>query len=241
MLTPPKTKKELVKRVTALIGTEEWIEIPPTTKGGTGAVGNFLQDLLGANGSNKAIPDATGVEMKFHSGGNLLTLLHHDPEGGVESIRPMLEKYGLKRPYGLSFRHTVTDTSPHLRVARSGGNIFIRPKDGVGPSVYWTENDFLGKATTKLSDVILVQGKTKKEGDKRLVRFDSAINLTEFKTADFLNAVGGKYVLIEFGAREQLPETSALRNRGTKLRMKLCDLNEIWGSCKPLVPDKAKK
>lgn len=228
MLPPPKTKKELIARVRAIVGTGEWREIPATTTGGTGSPGNYLQELLGANGSNKAIPDATGVEVKWHSGSGLLTLQHHDPEGGVEAIRPMLKKFGKPRKYGLSFRHTVSDTSL-LRVTRSMGKIFVRPKTGSEPSVYWTEDDFLAKATTKLSDVILVQGKVKKEGNKRFIRIDSALNLMKFKAADFLNAVGGRFILIEFGAREQLPESTSLRNRGTKLRMKLCDLSEIWG------------
>jgi MvaI/BcnI restriction endonuclease family len=226
--SPPKTKKELLARIRPLVGTGEWILIPPATTGGTGSPGNYLQQLLGADGSNKAIPDATGVEVKWHSGGGLLTLQHHDPEGGVEAIRPMLEKFGKRRKYGLSFRHTVSDTS-NLKVTRSEGKIFVRPKIGPPePSVYWTESDFLQRATTKLADLILVQGKIKKEGGLRFMRIDSALNLTKFKAADFLNAVGGRYILIEFGAREQLPETKSLRNRGTKLRMKLCDLGEIW-------------
>jgi hypothetical protein len=235
----PKSKKELFERIATLVGTGKLLEIPPDCGKGTGAPGHFLEKLLGSDGSNKAIADTVGVEVKFHSSaGCLLTLLHKEVHGGNTAILPMVRKFGSKNKDGLlSFRCTVTDSSP-FRVARSDGKVIIRPKTKKRgyPEVFWYENDLLTPAVAKLRHVVLVHGQVKKDGNVRFVRYDSAQSLTDFNSTDFLNAIGGKYILVEFDTREKEAGGSVLRNHGTKLRMKVEDVEKIWKTVEIIEP-----
>jgi hypothetical protein len=232
----PKTPKELFRRIENLIEKGEWLPVPLTSDegggSGTGAPGKFLERLLGSEGSNKAIADNSGVEVKYHSRGNLLTLLHKEVKGGNKAMLPMVQAYGIRNDKGeLSFRPEVTDTH-RLRVVRTGGKIIVRPKDGKGPEVFWEERTLLNAATKKLDHVALVWGQIKQKHGIRYARYYAAQSLTEFKSTDFLDAIMGKYVLIAFDAVEKAAGGMLRKNHGTKLRMKIDkieDVKEIWG------------
>jgi hypothetical protein len=226
------SKKELLQNVKKLIGTGEWFIVPVSCKKGDGGPGRLLERLVGSDGRSKAIADNSGVDVKFHSGGSLLTLAHLEVNGGNDSVLPMVRKFGtndpIKHPDGLlRFYRTVTDTSP-FRIIRSKGKVIVRPKGG-GPEVFWEEDALLGFYARKLAEVVLVQGKIKNIDGVKHVRYDSATLLTRLKATDFLNAIGGKYVLVDFDVRETTPGGEILRNRGTKLRIKLKDIGELWG------------
>jgi hypothetical protein len=81
-----------------------------------------------------------------------------------------------------------------------------------------------------------VRGKTETAGDIHRVQYNTAQLLTDFKTTDFLNAVGGKYVLFDFDVRETTPGGEVLRSRGTKLRIRLKDLGELWKTIEDIEP-----
>jgi len=230
--TIPKTKKELFHRVKNLIGTNEWLPIPSECGKGSGAPGDLLERLLGSEGDNKAIADSVGVEIKYHSTVSkcLLTLFHNDPDGGSVSIFQMVQTYGRLSKKGVqSFRHAISDTS-QLRVIRLADQITVRPKKGRGFEVSWDGNRLVGAAGSKLRHVILIHGRTKTINGIRHAQYNTAQSLTDFRVLNFLNAVMGKYILIEFDAREKEPWPGGKKkkNHGTKFRMNLKDLGEIW-------------
>ncbi len=232
----PKTKKELLTRLPGVLNGE-WREIPAVAGRGTGAPGNFLEQLLGAEGANKAMADTVGVEVKYHSNGrkgSLLTLLHQEVEGGKSSLLPLVREFGIKKKGLLNFRHTVNPTSPFC-VDREPGKVIVRRKSGDGHRVFWAEATLLNAVIRKLNCVILVEGQMTTQGGKRYVRYISAQWLTDFKSTEFLSHLLGRYIIVEFDARETAPGSTSLRNHGTKLRMKVTELNQVWSEIEPIM------
>lgn len=231
----PKTKKELMARVISILGNE--YEILPVCKDGTGAAGVMLELLLGSQGSNKSIADSAGTEIKFSRTTALVTLFHKDAQGGVDALSPFVYKYGKLNKAGLvSFRHTISN-SPVLRTVLQDGQVKVRAKDkNTDLEMFWEENTLMATAGKKLNDLVLVFGSVRKDGGKRFVKFKSAKRLTDFKIKDFLNAVASGYVLVDIDARQNELGKKNLRNHGTKFRVKLDDVGEIWNSVVNILP-----
>jgi hypothetical protein len=243
----PKSEKEVYERVANLIDSGEEYLIPPWCKGGTGAPGNMLEAQCGSQGGNGDIFDAARTELKFKYGQSLLTLMHKKlcsvdcPEGGDAAVVPFVKRYGrIDKEGRLSFRHTVGRRSKKFRVARARQTVIIRPLDETDKhEVYWNDDDLINAVCSKFRNTVLVFGKVRKVGDKKYIKYNSALHLTKLKSTDFLNAIGGQYVIPDFDMREKHPgsvdnEKGALRDHGTKLRMKirpnfLLHAQEIWG------------
>lgn len=78
---PPNNKKELFTRL-RLILDSDWEEMPAGVKRykGSGAPGNYLEDLLGLKVGNQDIADVIGWEVKyFTEKTHLITLFHKEP------------------------------------------------------------------------------------------------------------------------------------------------------------------
>src|ERR1051325_133090 len=108
----PKSSSDAFKRVHELL-KRGWIDVPEEYTG-TGAPGNYLEDLV--NGTtktknNRDSPDYKDWEVKFHGGGALVTLFHKDPEPkGV--TRSILHEHGyLNSKNQVCFRHTIRGRS----------------------------------------------------------------------------------------------------------------------------------
>jgi hypothetical protein len=230
----PKSEKELLYRCKELLAKREEFIIPPECGKGTGAPGHLLELLLGSNGSNKSIADSVGVEVKFHSSSSLLTLFHKEISGGNSSILPLVRKYGFPDKKGrLSFRHTIRQ-SDKFRVVQANGKIFVRSRDEAC-EVFWDANELLVPATDKLRKLLLIEGSVRQCDGVKYVKYISGKYLTSFKATDFLNAICGEYVLVDFDAREKSPGSSVLRNHGTKFRISVDDVSHVWGNIQTLV------
>ena len=65
--TAPRTKRELFNRLREII-TAGWYTMPDASRyNGTGAPGNFLEDLLGLTVGNLDTPDSVGWELKYYT------------------------------------------------------------------------------------------------------------------------------------------------------------------------------
>jgi hypothetical protein len=93
----PNSKKELFVRLRDILA-QGWTQMPAGVAryNGTGAPGNYLEDLIGLTAGNKDIADVVGWEVKFFNPKtNYITLFHKEP--GPEGImRYMVNKYGWK-------------------------------------------------------------------------------------------------------------------------------------------------
>lgn len=212
----PNSKKELFKRLRDIIALG-WQDMPATPRyNGTGAPGNYLEDLIGLRAGNQDIADIIGWEVKFFNPKtNLITLFHKEP--GPEGImRYMVSKYGWKDAQGrLSFRHTINGRSDRFIVVDDAGNVIVRPLKGNGPVPIWTHDTLLNVAGGKLRRLMLVRGE--RAGQKvRFHRVDCFENL--HLTLLIAEMIQGT-IAVDFDVREARPGSPALRNHGTKFRV----------------------
>ncbi len=214
--TTPNSKKELFARLRDII-SRGWLEMPDSPRSnGTGAPGNFLEDLIGLKAGNQDIADIAGWEVKFHNPKtSLITLFHKDPQPDT-ALRYMVKKYGwLDKEGRLSFRHTIRGKSDKFRVFDDAGNVVVRPLKGNGVIPTWTHDTLMNAAAHKLRRLMLVRGE--RDGQKvRFERVDCFENLhLTLLIAEMINGT----IAIDFDARESKPGSDVLRNHGTKFRV----------------------
>ena len=205
-----------------------WVDIPDEAGfGGTGAPGRLLERLLGVNGGNFDTPDAGRWEIKYHSGGALLTLFHLEgqPKG---HLRGIVSQFGWPDKNGrTSFRHTIRGKSDlGFYVANEPDRIVVRHDDlnpDSGP--YWTHDRLISAFAAKLRRLLLVEG-TKYKGR---VRYSAASFYSEPMVTGFAQAVEQGIVAVDFDARTT--EGVGLRNHGTKFRIDVGNLFHLYGEC----------
>lgn len=222
MTTPPIGIKN---KLSQILTTREYII--PTGEGfeGTGALGLYLEHLLGLKTSNADVPDAGGWEVKFSSGDALITLFQKEPyprESG-RMIRSIINRWGWIGQNGhQSFRHTIRGRSDLLEVVDDAGEIRVRRigHDDVVP--HWPHDVILTAFARKLGNLIHVQG-TKKG---RTVVYESAEFLSQIRVTDLVKAISTGIICIEFNA--YIRENGAVRNHGTRFRIKTEDLYRLY-------------
>lgn len=213
----PNNKKELFARLREIIKLG-WQEMPATVAryNGTGAPGNFLEDLIGLTAGNQDIADVVGWEVKFYTAKtHLVTLFHKEPQpDGV--MRYMVNRFGwIDRLGRKSFRHTIKGTSDRFTVVNDAGNVIVRPLAGNGVVPMWTHDTLLNIAGGKLRRLMLVKGE-RKGRNVRFIQVDCYENLHLTRLIDEM--VKGT-IAIDFDAREMTPNSNGLRNHGTKFRV----------------------
>ncbi len=214
----PTNKKELFARLREIL-QHGWYDVPKTARtAGTGGPGNFLEDLFGLTTGNLDIADSLGWELKYYTDKtNLITLFHKEPQP-KDIMLYMVRKYGWLDSEGRKgLRHTISRTSDMFTIEDDAGRIIIRPKskDGNDPVAYWAHDTLLTIAGGKLRRLLLVKGE-KKDDKIRFVQADCFENL---HLGLFAHELEMGTVLIDLDAREARPESSTLRNHGTKFRV----------------------
>ena len=224
MTTPPMDTRNKLKQI---LTTREYIIPPGEGFEGTGAPGLYLERLLGLKTSNADVPDAGGWEVKFSSGGALITLFQKEPyprERG-RMIRSIINRWGWVGQNGQqSFRHTIRGQSDLLEVVDDAGEIRVRRigHDDVVP--HWPHDVILTAFSRKLGNLIHVHG-TKKG---RAVTYESAEFLSQARVTDLIRAITTGTICIEFNA--YISETGAVRNHGTRFRVKTEDLHRLYAN-----------
>lgn len=222
---PPNNKKELFARLRKII-TLDWLEMPDIPRyHGTGAPGNFLEDLLCLTVGNQDIADVVGWEVKFYtSKTHLITLFHKEP--GPESImRYMVNRWGWTDKKGRkSFRHTIRGSSDRFIVVDDAGNVIVRPLPGNGPVPTWTHDTLLNIAGGKLRRLMLVKGNR----IKRKVRYNEVDCFETLHLTRLINELVRGTIAIDFDAREFTPGSPGLRNHGTKFRVAPEDVHKLY-------------
>ena len=224
------TETELFAGVVALT-RRGWIDIPQHLPGfgGTGAPGKTLEYELGLDGGNLDTPDAGRWELKFHGGNALLTLFHLEarPKGHLENL--MIPRFGTVNERGqTTFRHTIHGTSSYgLRVVNDGSAIRVihdnMPQENFP---YWTHDTLLNAFVSKLRRVVVVGGRTRTRNGRRQVSFNTAWAYREPQISSIANAIQMGVIAIDFDVRVR--DTGALRNHGTKFRIRRDDLRIIY-------------
>ena len=222
----PLNKAQMLARLRQIIGAG-WREMSDDVPRyhGTGAPGNYLEDLLGLTAGNQDIADCVGWEVKYHTPQtNLITLFHKEPEPR-NIMRYMVSKHGWKDRFNrLSFRHTIFGQSDRFIVVDDAGSVIVRPLHGNGPVPSWSHDTLLNIAGGKLRRLVSVMGE-RSGGWVRYRRADLYENLQLTQLVHYL--VNGT-IAIDFDVREMSPGSKALRNHGTKFRVPPDNLRRIY-------------
>jgi len=84
----------------------------------------------------------------------------------------------------------------------------------------------------------VVKGTRKKESNGRIfVTFESATAYSKFKITEFLDAVKKGNVAVDFDVRTKNGSHDDIRNHGTKFRVKMSCLGELYTSSKTICDD----
>ncbi len=216
-------EKELFERLRTVIGHS--YDLPKT---GTGAPGMLLEQLLGVESNNEDLPDAGGWEIKFHGGASLLTLFHLNPSP-QNAIKTLIEKHGWTGRDGRQcFRHTISGRSDRgFCIVDEDERLIVRHPDGT--EAYWTHDEVFNAASSKMRKLIMVSGR--KDRMRARVAFNSAAVYSEFKPTAFIPAATQGIIKIDFDARYKNGKriADAVRDHGTKFRIKTDDLKSIYG------------
>ncbi|MDF1656599.1 MAG: MvaI/BcnI family restriction endonuclease [Verrucomicrobiales bacterium] len=229
---PPKSSTATFAKIKAILGEHEIPE--EKTYNGSGGPGRLLEDLVGVAENNHDSPDLDDWELKFHGGsGNPVTLFHKEPEPrGI--MRLLVHEHGWEDALGrISLRHTFGGKSDRgFYVVNEDDRVVIRHEtvDTVVP--FWRHDTLLNILGGKLRRLILVEGQTHK--NPRRVTYKSAKAFWDFRIRDFCEAMEKGDALIDFDARTKLGPGTALRNHGTKIRVKVENLSKFYHSSKTI-------
>lgn len=206
-----------------------WVPIPnyPGYRG-SGGPGRILEECIGVEPNNRDGPDTGIWELKYHGGSAPITLFHKTP-------LPRCNMYSVVRAFGwpdrkgrISFRHTIWGRSLRgFRVVNDAHQIIVRNerdhnKDVIPP--YWTHDTLINAFAYKLRRLAIVHGEKKNDE----VRFTSARLHWEPNITSFINAIEHGIIAIDFDARTTKGPGRALRDHGTKFRIKVDDLWHLY-------------
>lgn len=225
--TQPRSATACFKKITEILQAGVW-EFPEDGKyNGAGGPGRLLEDILGIKANNVDSPDLKDWEIKFHSGSSLLTLFHKDPEPrGI--IRVMVHDHGWPDEKGrISFRHTIKGESDRgFYVVKEEDRIVIRNKYKDSAVPHWTHNTLFNAFSSKCRRLIVVHGEVKR--NPRRVEYQRAVAYWEPDIMGFSKAIADGIFCVDFDARTQQGAGSAIRNHGTKFRIKIEDLPKVY-------------
>ena len=224
MTTPTRNIREGLRE---LLATRDYVI--PRGEGfeGTGAPGLYLEHLLGLKTSNVDVPDAGAWEVKFSSGNSLITLFHKDAYSRGRAIRAIINRWGwIGRNGRQSFRHTICGQSDRFEVADDAGEIRVRRigYDDVVP--HWPHDVLLTAFARKLGNLIHVRGTWRRRD--RHVSYEAADFLTGARATQLIRFIVAGTICIDFDA--YIRESGAIRNHGTKFRIKPEDLHTLYAS-----------
>jgi len=225
----PRSGSAAFKKVAEILKTGVWVFPTEGKYNGSGAPGRLLEDLLGINENNADSPDLADWEIKFHGGTALLTLFHKDPEPrGI--IRQMVHNHGWDDGKGrISFRHTIgKETQRGFYIADEEDRIVIRNKYKDAAVPHWTHNTLFNAFSAKCRRLIVVEGEVLK--NPRRVIYRKATAYWEPDIKGFTKAIVDGLFYVDFDARTQKGIGSAIRNHGTKFRIKIDDLSRVYAN-----------
>ena len=204
------------------------------TYNGHGGAGRLLEDLLGVDENNRDSPDLDDWELKFSGGTALVTLFHKEPEPkGIMQL--MVHEHGWDDDKGrISFRHTFAGKSDRgFYIKNEQDRVVVRHElvDSVVP--YWKHDTLMNAIGAKLRRLILVQGEVKKS--PRRVIYNSATAFWDFRIRDFCESLEAGLILLDFDARTKGARGTALRNHGTKFRIKAENIGKFYHSKKKII------
>lgn len=225
----PRSGTAVFKKVADVLKTSIYVFPEKGKYNGSGAPGRLLEDLLGIDENNIDSPDLTDWEIKFHGGMSLLTLFHKDPEPrGI--IRQMVHNHGWDDGKGhISFRHTIGgETQRGFFIVDEEDRIVVKNRHKDTPVPHWTHNTLFNAFSSKCRRLIVVEGEMLK--NPRRVVYREATAYWEPDIKGFIKAITNGLFFVDFDVRTQGGIGSAIRNHGTKFRIKIENLSRVYAN-----------
>ncbi len=225
----PRSATASFKKIAEILEAGTWAFPTDGKYNGSGAPGRYLEDLLGIKENNADSPDLNDWEIKFHGGTALLTLFHKDPEPkGI--IKEVVNDYGWTDAQGrISFRHTISgQTKRGFCVLNETDRIIIKNTTQSGATPYWLHNTILNALSSKLRRLIVIEGEM--HSNPRSVTYKEATAYWEPDITGFIQAILEGVICVDFDARTNEGRGSAIRNHGTKFRIKNDDIAKIYAN-----------
>lgn len=205
----------------------------PAQFNGAGAPGDTLEFLCKLERNNFDSPDLMDWEIKFHGGNALLTLLHKDPQpkGILNKVVDTFGWVNLKNQ--ISFRHTIKGKSERGFIVTNKDNRVTILTNNPDIAPYWEHNVILNAIGAKLRRLILVHGTVFKS--ERQVIYESAMAYWDLDLTGICQAMEDGLIYIDFDARTKGDRGTALRNHGTKFRIHIDDIANIYENSQIIV------
>lgn len=218
---------EIIKRLKSL---KDQGYISSLRRGPTG-IGYTLETMLGLGETNISVPDIGGrVELKAsrRSSSSLITLFTFNravwqlPQKEVIESYGYIDENGRKSLYCTVWSKTQNSQGLSIKVDRDNHRLnLIHDRNDVIAS--WDIYVLVSKLISKLGKVLFVIADSRvAEKNIEEFHFNEACLLIEPTAQSFIKALEDSIVCIDI--RMHLKETSNVRNHGTGLRIKECDL-----------------
>lgn len=204
------------KKAFAKLQKEGWVQ---TKRRGPTGVGHTLQELVGLEENNLAIPDLGSVELKAHRIGSssMITLFTFNRK--VWKIKPLdaIRKYGTPDEngcLGLYFTMLRTPNSMGLFLYIEKDTISVRHISGE-LIAEWQLETLTNRFMQKLPALIFVSAFSEMRGDIEWFKYDRAQLLTDTLPEIIHNQILAGNILVDLRLHDK--KTSA-RNHGTGFR-----------------------
>jgi hypothetical protein len=230
--------KDLIKRLEKL-KDKGFIE---TSRRGPTGIGHLLEQELGLNETNIAIPDVGGrVELKAtrRHANSLITLFTFNRAVWTVKQKDLIVKFGYQDQKGRQALYsTVSNKTPntqgfYLQLDAAKNLIILRHRDSEKNYAEWSTYVIVGKFMTKMDRIIMVLADNKQINGKEHFHCDEATLLEHPTPQKFLEAFHKSEMFIDL--RMYLKESGAVRNHGTAFRMTEKNLSLLYSKQKKLI------
>jgi MvaI/BcnI restriction endonuclease family len=199
-------------------------------RGSTG-VGHTLQELLGIDEDNIALPDMHSAELKAHriGSGSMITLFTFNRKAWKMKPLDAIRKYGTSDRngrLGLYFTMSLKPNSQGLFLDKDSDSISVRHKSGEIIAV-WQIIDLQEQFIKKFPALILVSAQTEDRGGVEWFQYTRARLLTGTSPSTLLSQIEDGNVLVDLRLHDK--GTSA-RNHGTGFRTHEDRLPELFNN-----------
>ena len=161
-------------------------------------------------------------------------MLHKTPSpDGI--VRELIDNHGWEGKDGnLCFRHTIygKTTARGFFIVNNDNKKRLEVRHKTSDIVaYWTHDETLNAISSKMRRLVCVSGETKEIDGVKKVCYKSAQAFTGLKITNIIPAIHSGIIKVDFDARYQNEKKGSIgiRDHGTKFRIKIRDLPQIYG------------
>lgn len=211
-----------------------------TLRTGNTGVGHTLEQLLGLNENNIAIPDLGGkIELKSQrkSVTNRITILTKSPKWRMSPSK-IISMYGYKNGGGrLALKITLTGKK-EVKGLRLYFNKKAKTIDVLNNKsevlAFWQAKELSNNFDVKLPKLIIVKATSKNRGKNEEFFYDEAYLLSDPYPQGFMKAIEEETMVIEL--RMHLRKTNnSIRDHGTAFRIAKNKIDKLYRNKKSLI------